>query len=71
MSARAMAMSWDGVCSILSALGQEAVQVPHWMHNRIPSPPGMAHISSTKASDLVFTSIKPPSLPYVVFTTLK
>ena len=29
MPARAMAISSEGVWSILSALGQEAVQVPH------------------------------------------
>lgn len=46
--ARAIAISSEGVCSILSAFGQEAVHVPHWIQRRMLSPPGIAHISSTK-----------------------
>jgi hypothetical protein len=60
MPARAMAISSDGVCSILSELGQEAVQVPHWMHILMPSPPGKAQISSTNVSVFTSVSIRPP-----------
>jgi hypothetical protein len=60
MPARAMAISSAGVCSILSALGQEAVQVPHWMHILMPSPPGIEHISSTNVLVFVSDTILPP-----------
>jgi hypothetical protein len=58
--ARAIAISSDGVCSILSAFGQEAVQVPHWIQSRMPSPPGMSQISSMKVLVFVFVTISPP-----------
>lgn len=57
MPARVMAISSDGAWSINSAFGQEAVQVPHWIHTRIPSPPGMEAISSANVPLLIFASI--------------
>jgi len=40
-----------------SALGQEAVHVPHCMQTRMPSPPGMAQISLTNGRGLTAGSI--------------
>jgi hypothetical protein len=48
MPALAIAISCLGAYCILSALGHDPVQVPHWMQSRISSPPGMLQISSTK-----------------------
>jgi hypothetical protein len=56
MPALAIAISCLGAYCILSALGQDPVQVPHWMHIRISSPPGMLQISSTKVL-LVFSLV--------------
>jgi hypothetical protein len=60
MSARTMAMICEGVCSMRSALGQDAVQVPHWMQSRISSPPGLPLISSTNEFPNAFFSIIAP-----------
>jgi len=46
----------EGEYSILPELGQDAVQVPHWMHNRMASPPGISAISSTKSFRLFIKS---------------
>jgi hypothetical protein len=51
--ARAIAMIFLGENSIKFALGQEAEQVPHWIHAFIASPPGMREISRMKSAALI------------------
>jgi hypothetical protein len=55
-----MAIRSDGVCSIFSALGQEAVQVPHWIHSLMLSPPGIVQISSINVAVFVSGIKLPP-----------
>jgi hypothetical protein len=42
-----------------SAFGQEAVHVPHWIHTRMLSPPGMAAISSANDFSVAVITKKP------------
>jgi hypothetical protein len=48
-----MAMIFRGEYSIKFALGQEAEQVPHWMHLVIASPLGKRQISRMKSAALI------------------